>query len=159
MTEWMDNVEMAIAKVSVIHFLRWCWFLPSTRCVPAKSTPRQSSRGRRTTSSPSARTWNELRLRGLWIDLTHRSQLSNEDPNSGCLALKDSYSLDEDIVLAFYVSIFQAQHRWSPRYWWWELRWLTETLETLMKERAADEQKAESQKLKQVTFSSKFGVI
>merc|ERR1712088_403807 len=29
-------------------------------------------------------------------------------------------------------------------------RWLTETLETLMKERAADEQKAESQKLKQV---------
>ena len=30
------------------------------------------------------------------------------------------------------------------------LRWLTETLETLMKERAADEQKAESQKLKQV---------
>ena len=95
MTEWMDNVEMAIAKVSVIHFLRWCWFLLPTRCVPAKSTPRQSSRGRRTTSSPSARTWNELRLRGLWIDLTHRSQLSNEDPNSGCLALKDSYSLDE----------------------------------------------------------------
>merc|ERR1711884_989506 len=29
-------------------------------------------------------------------------------------------------------------------------RWLTETLETLMKERAADEQKAESSKLKQV---------
>ena len=33
-----------------------------------------------------------------------------------------------------------------------ESRWLTETLETLMKERAADEQKAESQKLKQVDF-------
>ena len=33
-----------------------------------------------------------------------------------------------------------------------ECRWLTETLETLMKERAADEQKSESQKLKQVFF-------
>merc|ERR1711936_1457434 len=32
-------------------------------------------------------------------------------------------------------------------------RWLTETLETLMKERAADEQKAESQKLKQLIRS------
>ena len=156
MTEWMDNVEMAIAKVSVIHFLRWCWFLPPTRCVPAKSTPRQSSRGRRTTSSPSARTWNELRLRGLWIDLTHRSQLSNEDPNSGCLALKDSYSLNEKNCISLSFNLLSATH---TRYWWWELRWLTETLETLMKERAADEQKAESQKLKQVTFSSKFRII
>ena len=32
-------------------------------------------------------------------------------------------------------------------------RWLTETLETLMKERAVDEQKAESLKLKVATIS------
>ena len=36
-------------------------------------------------------------------------------------------------------------------------RWLTETLETLMKERAADEQKAESQKLKQVVERVYYG--
>ena len=40
-----------------------------------------------------------------------------------------------------------------------ESRWLTETLETLMKERAADEQKAESQKLKQVFFWIQFSSL
>ena len=107
MTEWMDNVEMAISKVRVQDHSA---LVLLCRCVPARCTPRQSSRGRKTTSSHSVRTWRGQRPRG-----EHEGEQKQVK--------------DMDVMM---------------------LRWLTETLETLMKERAADEQKAESAKLKQV---------